>query len=95
MQQAPAAICAHGSAPLPAGTGGPQRTGVYVQFKIQALPHYPLPPEKPSTASEERCCAVQSGDSPLTELAFALLVAAVAGGVVTVLAPRRCRLVSV
>ena len=23
-------------------TGGPQRTGVYVQFKIQALPHYPL-----------------------------------------------------
>ena len=35
------------------GTGGPQRTGVYVQFKIQALPHYPLPPEKPSTASEE------------------------------------------
>ena len=23
-------------------TGGPQRTGVYVQFKIQALPHFPL-----------------------------------------------------
>ena len=90
MQQAPAAICAHGSAPLPAGTGGPQRTGVYVQFKIQALPHYPLPPEKPSTASEE-----EVGDSPVTELAFALLVAAVAGDVVTVLAPRRCRLVSV
>ena len=25
-----------------ASTGGPQRTGVYVQFKIQALPHFPL-----------------------------------------------------
>ena len=39
--------------------------------------------------------ALGSGESPLTELAFALLVAAVAGDVVTVLAPRRCRLVSV
>ena len=29
-------------------TGGPQRAGVYVQFKIQALPHFPLEMGLPS-----------------------------------------------
>ena len=54
-------------------TGGPQRTGVYVQFKIQALPHYPLPPEKPSTASEEEVLCSAIGRLPCDRAGFCSL----------------------
>ena len=40
MQQAPAAICAHGSAPL----ADRNELACTFNLKIQALPHYPLAP---------------------------------------------------